>query len=305
MKKYFWSLFILAITVSCVGNDKTNMEGGAEDSSKVVDAEAKMLEIPDVPDDIKDSVKMAEFLAFHFWDNLNFSDSLKSRDVDFISPNFSKYISILHKIKDKDIIKQSFLSFQKKVVADPATFNLVLKMAEDSLYNLDSPMLSEDIYESFLSSLLDSGFLDNDNRWKYEDQYKIVSKNKVGDKVTDFSFVMPSGKTSSLLQASNGKPTVLIFFDPDCDTCEEAIFRLENNPDVTSRIKNGSLSLIAIYSGHDMEGWKKKVASLPKDWIVGINPEIDEKELYFLREMPSIYILDKSGIITDKNVRLF
>ena len=56
----------------------------------------------------------------------------------------------------------------------------------------------------------------------------------------------------------------------------------------------------------DEEGWKHKVEKMPANWINGFdsNQEIANEELYDLKAMPTLYLLDKGKKVLLKDADL-
>ena len=63
----------------------------------------------------------------------------------------------------------------------------------------------------------------------------------------------------------------------------------------------GNLKILAVYPDEDKEEWERHLPDFPKEWINGYDKKlvIKEKNLYDLKAIPTLYLLDK-----DKKVLL-
>lgn len=125
---------------------------------------------------------------------------------------------------------------------------------------------------------------------------------------TDFNFIDSAGRRNTLYGSGDGKrQRILIFYDPECDHCHDAINALKDDATINNKLRTGEISIIAVYADGDAEVWKNAKNSLPAEWINAVSPEneIEEQELYILRHMPTIYLLapDNKVLLKDPTVR--
>jgi hypothetical protein len=66
-------------------------------------------------------------------------------------------------------------------------------------------------------------------------------------------------------------------------------------------LKKSTLKVLAVYPDEDIAGWKLGLGEIPQDWVTGYDKDtkIKREELYDLKAIPMLYLLDK-----DKNVLL-
>ena len=60
-------------------------------------------------------------------------------------------------------------------------------------------------------------------------------------------------------------------------------------------IADGILSVLNIYIDEDLQGWMDYMPVYPDEWYNGFDPDfvIRNDELYSVRAIPSLYLLDK------------
>ena len=119
----------------------------------------------------------------------------------------------------------------------------------------------------------------------------------------NFSYVTRDGKRRSLRDTKVNGSLLLIFYDPDCDHCKEIMAELQANGTLSAAIVGGRMTVLAVYAGEDRELWQETAPSLPERWIVGLDTsDLEEKGLYVLRAMPTLYLLDSDKKVILKDV---
>lgn len=289
--------FIIVLT-ACSGSKKEN-----ETKTVLTDDSVEVI-MPEVPENITDPKERADYLAIHFWDNLDFKDTVKTHNSAFIEQNFSNYVAILGLTSGSTVNIDGFSQLMKKAGTDRKAYDLILEISEKYLYDPNSPMLSEALYIDFLQSLMKSNYLNADEKEKYSYQLTQAMKNRPGMQATDFTYTTLDGKKKTLRESLPQNELMLIFFDPECEHCDEILGKLMENPRLTEDVQTGKISVLAVYAGENRDAWKKKGATLPKSWSVGINQNINDDELYYLPAMPTIYILDKNGVVIEKDLQI-
>lgn len=134
-----------------------------------------------------------------------------------------------------------------------------------------------------------------------------INRNSPGTEAPDFTVTSLDGKSLSLSSIMDKNSLVsLMFYEPDCEHCEQAIASMASNPDLNRLIESGELRFIAVYIGDDYDNWKRHASALPQTWTVCIdlNSEIDEHELYVVMATPSFYLIDNNRRILLKDSNL-
>lgn len=298
MRNLLLPFLLLFIFLSCAGGANVNASNPED---------APTIEMPEIPSSLTEPSDRADYLIGHYWDKLDFCDTVRSHDVPLMEQSFVNFLSILPYASSESVIEEGFSTLLERAHADSQTYKMVTNFSEDYLYDPNSPMYSEDLYIIFLKGMSGASFLTEAQRAREADRLEMVSKNRPGTKATDFSFETTDGRKLSLLKSlpTAGNKLMLIFFDPDCENCEEVLSRLRADESFISSVADGSMKVLAVYSGDNRASWLRKAATLPAEWTVGINSgDIDEEELYYLPSMPTIYILDSDGVVVQKDVRI-
>ena len=290
-------MFLAALAGGCSGKQKEETAQSSQQDS------VELLEMPQIPSEITDPNQRADYLAIHFWDNMDFRDTLRSYNKEFLEQNFVNYASFLPYASDTLKVIDGFSTMLKKAEVDRKAYDLLMKTVDSYLYDPNSPMLNEDLYILFLRSVMQSDYLGSDEKVRLDYRLEQVSKNRPGMKAADFKFRTPDGKVSTLRQSLPDHNLLLIFFDPECENCERILGKLQEDPVLAENIASGNISVLAVYPGEKEESWRKKASTMPKTWTIGINDDIEDKELYYLPAMPIIYEIDKTGTVIQKDIQ--
>lgn len=266
---------------------------------------ASTIELPSIPSSLTDVSQRADYLIAHYWDNLNVGDTVISHNDALIEQSTVDYISILPYASSAEVIEESIVGLLKKAHEDKVLYKNITRIFDDYLSNQDSPVFSEPLYLNFLSSLLKTSFLNEAEKARVEDKIYMTEKNLPGTKAADFTFETSEGKQTSLyeqLKNSDAEKSLLIFFDPECDNCDAVIQELITNSALEKKLKEKELQILTIYEGENKISWQKKISTFPESWISGITyNEIEDNDLYYLPEMPTIYILGKYGTVEKRS----
>ena len=105
---------------------------------------AAELPLPDVPATLREPAERAAFIIGHFWDAMDFGDTLRSRDAAFMEQNFSNFISVFP-YAAAEAQRAAVGSLLRRAEADSDAYVLLADIAEKYLYEPNSPMLAEDV----------------------------------------------------------------------------------------------------------------------------------------------------------------
>lgn len=258
------------------------------------------LPLPSLPASLTDPEERADYLAAHFWDALDFSDTIRSLDTAFIEQNFANYSTVLALAPGRDTAVGNLLGRIR--AASPAAYGLFVYVAEKYLYEPDSPVFDEQSYLPFARYAAGQG---GDEAVVAQARCEEILKNAPGTVAPDFAFETPGGKRR-LLDPKASAPLLLMFYEPDCDRCRSAMGAIASDPAIAEAISSGMLRFTAVYLGTDRTLWAEHAAQLPQEWTAGIEPtgRVDDDELYIIRATPSFYLIGADGRIILKDARL-
>lgn len=264
------------------------------------EAVAPKLKMIDIPAIYSTQDARQSYIAGHFWDIMDFSDSSYLNDKQAIDVHYSAYINNLRNFPI-ELSQKSLENFTELVLA--ANSNLkdyFLDLIEQSLYDPNSALRNETFYIIILKSIIANQSFDPLLKERYKEQLEMALKNNVGDIANNFKFTTIDGKQGSLHDLPR-KYTLIMFYEPDCPACEATLEYFANNNVIELAAK--SFNMLAVYTGSNLEEWNKTAKKFKPYWIVCHDNEmaITMKRLYDRRPSPSFYLLDKQNVVLSKD----
>lgn len=300
--KLFDLAVISAIVVLVVGCSARS-EKSATEAQPSCNTSVAELPLPQVPSLLREPQERAGYIVVHFWDAMDFSDTIRSRNEAFMEQNIANFLSLFPHASP-DALIPGVQALLKRAAADEGAIRLVSDLAEHYLADPNSPMRCEDYYIVFLEQMLALPSLPHDCRERMAYSLAMARKNRPGSIATDFTFTTREGRRQRLSTFGTGN-VLLIFYDPACDHCTDILRQLQAMPEVGARIADSSLSVLAIYTEGDRELWQHTCDAMPAEWTVGIDESrIVERELYDLPAMPVVYLLGAGRRIVLKDTGL-
>lgn len=261
------------------------------------------LPLPDVPDSLRTPYDRAAYITEHFWDAMDFRDTLRSRNTDFMEQNFSNFISVLP-FADKSARRMAVGTLMLKAEADSTAYVLLADIAESYLYNPISPMLSEDIYMLFIEQLVSSPILGKYGTLRYRYQLDAILKNRPGTIAANFTYTTREGSITTLHKTHTDGYLLLIFYNPDCEHCEDLLALLQSDERLNRMIADKRMTVLAVHSGDAYARWEETAGWLPEDWSVGYESGLmQENGSYVLRAMPTLYLFDRNKRVVLKDAQ--
>ena len=309
------SLFILLAAMALAAG--CGQRSGRSGDAATAKAAADMRDFPTVkiPDVYSETNVRQAYYAEHFWDRFfSEADGMKCDSVTVcgvpatvFEEVFSTYMILLQTAGLEDGRKAAGSLFDKveaRQLKDPRSnaYEVFNRMMEHYLYDPNSPYRNEDIYRPYLEKLAASSLTDPALVPAYQNDARLCALNTVGTPAADFRFTDSAGRTRNLYDIKAGT-TLLFFSNPGCNACREIIASIKEIPGITEKISSGRLAILNIYIDEDLKAWRESLPEYPKDWIVGYDPgqSIRRNQLYNVRGIPSLYVLDKDKKVLMKD----
>ena len=259
---------------------------------------SEVFPLPSVPDSLVTAKSRANYLALHYWDNIDFNDSTIIGNEDISEQGFSNFISIMPYVTQKEV---AFAEFISKISLKPDVQDYFMAVAKKYLAESQSPVFNDELYIMMLQSLLSSDMLDSARRAKYSVILNTEMKNRVGEVATDFEFMLRDGGRGRLTEI-NAKYILVFFSDPDCDRCNSVKAQIDASAVVRIKLLLGDLALLSVCVEGDTDAWKR--IKTPDEWIDACDKKcaIYDQELYDIPGLPSFYLLDSSHRVILRDV---
>lgn len=289
MRKTLLILSAVLVVAAC-GNRKNSND----------QAELK-IEPPKVPTMITDPNEAMQYMADHYWDNMDFADTAYI-NKDVTEQFYADYLNMLRMIPTEAGVK-SIQALMDKAKANEDMYDYFIDRAEHYLYDPNSPYRDEDLYISVLENIVSRDDLEDIYKLRYESQLEMALKNRIGQQATDIAITLSSGRTLRLHDIK-ADFTLLFFINPDCGACALATEELNESPVVRQLIESGELKVVTVYPDEDLTAWRNHLADMPGDWINSYDGAqvIRNQDLYDLRAIPSLYLLDRDKAIILKDI---
>ena len=254
-----------------------------------------LFEYPTAPEELKEFSEKCDWLVENFWAPLD----VKNKDaVDQVKLNHAfKVYATAAQYASKDKVNVALDKLMKSIQKNPTLLVQFTKAAEENIYGPRAEVWIDELYVKILRGALSCKKFPQSRKARYEEQLKQLENTLMGGAPAMFEFKRANGDDARYFPMST--PTVIIFGDPDCDDCRMSRLRMEANVAFSKAVADGRLNVLYIIPDPD-EGWEKKLEGYPKAWTVGASDTVSE--IYDLRDIPDIYLIDSDGKIAGKHL---
>jgi hypothetical protein len=307
---YFFLFFMVGVTAcSSTRKASSDVEAKRTGVSTPIVSE-NIFHLPQIPDEITSSEERGKFLVMHYWDRFDFSNERLISRPEITEQAFVDYIHILQNYVSWEDAKKSLHYTLNKMKENDAMHAYFASLFEKYLYEPNSPFRNEEFYLVVLKQLTKSSSLSKAEKSKYKFQLSMVHKNRVGKKAANFNYTLASGETLSLYSIKSDY-LLLIFFDPECSTCDAVIRQIKESESINNAMKMNSptrtmLTVLTVYPGENINEWFDYLPQLPTEWVNAYDQGmvITKKNLYDINAYPILYLLDKNKKVILKDSSL-
>ncbi len=252
------------------------------------------------------------WLAEHYWDKyldttvLSWvADSLNGVlpvDLEKEVGTYTTLLGMLPAESGKVAVGRCFGQFEAYGLANPssAVFREGVRLLSSYLGDPNSPVRSDDLYQTLAAGLAKSPLVPEAERGRYAWEAAKFNLNHTGSKAADFPYIDLSGRRGTLYGVS-AEYLVLIFGNPDCNACRELMEQMSSIPAVVDMQASGRLRVMDIYIDEEVALWRSKGDTYPSAWINGYDCDGAASANYHIRAIPSIYLLDASKTVLLKD----
>lgn len=247
--------------------------------------------LPKVPAGITAPAERASYIICHFWERAEFP--AVTEDAEF-EQAFVNYISLFPLASSDSVRREAVSALWEKIrPGGKDCFSRFNTLAEKYLYNVDSPMLDEETYLLFLEVFMSDDEVSADVRPLLEYQRGIVLNNRVGTPVNTFRYKNKEGKFVSFPPESDGRETVLVFYDTECSHCRELI---------ESMAGDSSRCYIAIALNANAQSFRNSLSFIPEDWLAGYDATgLVNGTIFAIRKLPDVFLISADGTVLKKH----
>ena len=252
--------------------------------------------LPAIPQSITATTDRANYLALHYWDNLDVAQQAVV-ESDVVKQAFADFVTILPHVSDRS---EAFAVLWRKSYPHRDAFYHLLSLAEMYLYDVSSPLRNEEYYIEALEALNSEKTIADIDRLAAVSQLELLKKNRVDEVATDFMFVDKSGAEHRLSEYDS-EYVLLLFASADCEDCKRMKRDIDANTRLWMMLRRGQLAVVAITITPEESAWRAVIC--PERWIDGWDKSqaVETKSLYDLTTKPRLYLLDKNRRVLLKN----
>ncbi len=291
-----------ALVCASCGEQKAKKASGT-DGAGTTNA-AAVYTMPQIPPLISDPDARADWAVKHYWDDFDFADTtLVGSRAAYTEQAFADYINQVLAHVPYEMGDESIAIMFRKASPMKEMFTYIAELGEKYLFDPNSPYMNSEYYISVLNAVLANPSLDEYERLRPEEQLKLSLKNRVGTRALDFRYTLASG-ASGTLYGLRSPYTLLYFNNPGCPSCRQTQEQLMSSSYLMRLVEEGKLAILAIYPDADLSEWRDHAKDFPANWINSYDKTVTIKtdELYDLKAIPTLYLLDASKTVMLKDV---
>ena len=254
----------------------------------------------EIPDTLTTPASRNKWLVQHYWDKFDFADTTFLAHAETTEQGYVYFLGLLPCVSKASaaegirvLVDYIYKSGTESVREYFAT------LADSWLGDNNSPMHDDVTYAQFLDIAAANKFANIAERTRNRYMARNLRKNLPGSTAADFYYICRDGKRYNM-HGTDAKYTLLYFYDPDCNHCRAVLKKLLAIPQLTD---SPAIHVLAIYPyGYD-ERWETTGNTFPPSWTDGYSPdgEINASDIYYIKEMPSLYLLDSEKRVILKN----
>lgn len=301
MKTNISLILILCLLLGACKNGNASSQSKSETPQDTI----KAIKMPAIPQMMTAPEQRADFLAKHYWDNVNFADTNYIHHPDITEQAWADYCDLLNHVPlstAQEAIKKTIA----RTETEKKVFDYITGLADKYLYDPNSPLRNEEFYIPVLEAMISSSVLTETEKIRPQARIEMAYKNRVDTKAIDFTYTLESGAQSTLYKIKS-QYTVLFINNPGCHACTENIEALKDSPIINELIQKKQLAVIALYPDEELDEWRRHRDEFPQEWINGYDKSLTIKtqNLYDLKAVPTLYLLDanKKVLLKDATVQ--
>lgn len=262
------------------------------------------LPLPSVPPTLRTVPERAAYVLAHFWDGMDFRDTLRSRNRAFMEQHFADFLSLFPHA-DTAALAPAVHRLMVRAESDRTAYGLLAEMAEKYLYEWASPMVNEEYFILFLEELVRTPMGSQAEKARAVSLLEVAKKNRRGSVAADFTYLSGDGKKHTL-HGTACRRLLMVFYDPDCAHCWEVLAEIAADAVLDEEFRTGRLTLLAVDAEGDRSAWTLTRDRLPDEWLVGFDADgaIHSRALYVMPSMPALYLLDGDKRVLLKDTTL-
>ncbi|MCC8087859.1 MAG: DUF5106 domain-containing protein [Rikenellaceae bacterium] len=292
------NIIIYTLSIICVFSC-----GRSAKTSHVAES-SKEFRMAAIPVHVSSPEAIAEYIAYHYWDNFDFTDTSYIDLPEVTEQAFANYVAVLMELPD-NLARISIKNMLGEAEKDTGMFIYFTELYDKYLYDPNSPFLNEELYIPVLEIMINTGLLSDMDKVRPQYRYDMAMKNRAGTPAADFKYTTIDGSSGTLYKIKS-EYTLLFINNPGCSACKEIIRDINLSPVINRRIESGGLTILGVYPDNNLNEWREYAEWFPNTWINSHDTDksMDSLKLYDLRSIPTLYLLDSDKTVLLKDALL-
>lgn len=261
-----------------------------------------ILEI-EIPEALKaDKNKAYQYYKKHFWDNFDLTDDGMLRTPIF-KGKLEYYISKVI-LQEPDTLIPAIDDLCSRIEKGGATemYKYVVWWTTNNSEDSDRICMDKVLYHLAKNYYLAGKceWADSSTIANMTDYVKKAKHIQCGNVAPNMTLSDTTYLRKYELHKINKPVTIVIFWSHTCGHCKEEIPKIKLMYDT---LKQKGVEIYAVYTGSDVDGWKKYIRKNGLTWInlVDAYNDSDYKKDYNQVKTPEVYMLDENKVIRYKN----
>lgn len=247
---------------------------------------------------------MGRFIVEHTFDYYPFDDERLTK-CEAAAMMIRQYATTLYySFSESDGVPPIKALFAKLNTAPRKVYQFFFDNLERTVGVLTSPLWTEPIYIAMLKDALQLPDLENTHKVRYERQLSLLDKNLKGSILPNFKIMLSNDSLTDLYSVQS-EFMLLYFQNPDCPTCTKVREEMAGMKLLNEAIASGKLTVLTIYFEEDESLWRRYLKNKANPaYLHGWDylHEIETNELFDLRIIPYIFLLDKDKRVIKKDL---
>lgn len=267
----------------------------------------KTFTLPSIPSTLTEPEERAVYLAAHYWENFDFSDTTLISQQEITEQALADFLDVPRYVP-ADKAEKALNVLLDSVAVDSAMFAHFVRLSEKYLCDPNSPYRNEELYIPVSQNIIASSRLDDIEKVRPRYQLEMALKNRPGDVATDFVYTLPGGRTVRMSFIRTDY-TLLFFNNPDCPDCRLVKEHIKDSPlfNRLTQTRNGNqpvLAILAVYPDANIPLWKNTEYPAYMTNSRDTGGLITNKQFYAPKAIPTLYLLDKDKRVLLKDVSI-
>lgn len=257
--------------------------------------------LPEVPVVITEPEERAAYVANHYWDNFDFTDTVYIHLPDITEQAAVNFMDLLQRLP-QDKALAALTSLMDGASAEPKMTAYFWDVLSRYWYDPNSPMKNEDMFILLCKGVEQSSKMPEHLKERAAYRRTLAEKNRPGAPAEDFVYTLESGRQGTLY-GLKAPYTLLFFYNPDCHTCADIKRAMNVSGVLKSLTAKGQVKVLTLYPDEDVELWRNHLNEMASHWVNGYDKGqvLTIEKRYDLSSIPSFYLLDKDKKVVLKD----